>query len=280
MRRPATLFVLLAAAAASLAVLWPMLSCCPPLRRLLGGTAGSNSSSCQSRDRPAAQAAAAQRPMAAAPAAADTRLWPTKPPFVVQPASGQHKSTVIMLHGLVSLQPLAAAAQAWSLRQGVSCDAGFSASAGHAALALHMSCEDLEHSAPQLQGDSGIGWAFLPKLLAEDLPHTQWVLPNAPVVRPTGWPAALAMHACLPRLPCVAAQHAQLWVLVLPCSVLAKHRRTAAASVLLPVQRRISRFGGQSSTAWFDIMPAAGADTQQDAVGMKDTLRSVNCFCG
>ncbi len=35
-----------------------------------------------------------------------------------------------------------------------------------------------------VQGDSGIGWAFLPKLLAEDLPHTQWVLPNAPVVRP------------------------------------------------------------------------------------------------
>lgn len=107
--------------------------------------------------------------MAAAPSAADTRAQPTKPPFVVQPASGQHKSTVIMLHGL---------------------------------------------------GDSGIGWAFLPKLLAEDLPHTQWVLPNAPV-------------------------------------------------------RRISRFGGQSSTAWFDIMPAAGEDTQQDAAGMKETLSYV-----
>ncbi len=43
------------------------------------------------------------------------------------------------------------------------------------------------------------------------------------------------------------------------------------------MQRRISRFGGQASTAWFDIMPAAGADTQQDAAGMKDTL---GCLLG
>ncbi|KAI7839106.1 hypothetical protein COHA_007111 [Chlorella ohadii] len=138
--------------------------------RIFGEAAGAKEAFAQSAGRPAAQTAAAQRPMAAAAApAADSKAWPTKPPFIVQPPSGQHKSTVIVLHGL---------------------------------------------------GDSGIGWAFLPKLLAEDLPHTQWVLPNAPV-------------------------------------------------------RRISRFGGQASTAWFDIMPAAGAHTQQDAEGMKDTLSYV-----
>lgn len=124
---------------------------------------------------------------AAAVPAADSRLWPTKPPFVVQPASGQHKSTVIMLHGLVRRRGTALQCCS-SVHVCAASDA-----AQHALMAFGarwLAERKMENTPPLsntitcclLQGDSGIGWAFLPKLLAADLPHTQWVLPNAPVV--------------------------------------------------------------------------------------------------
>ncbi len=104
MRHSVALFAILAVVAACLAALAPMLGCCPPLRRIFGEAAGAKEASSKAGSCHAPQAAAAQRPMAAAAApAADSKAWPTKPPFVVQPPSGQHKSTVIMLHGLVSV---------------------------------------------------------------------------------------------------------------------------------------------------------------------------------
>ena len=70
-----------------------------------------------------------------------------------------------------------------------------------------LSC--LPGSILHVQGDSGIGWAFLPKLLAEDLPHTQWVLPNAPVVRPlAACTTPQRLHANVTVHPCPASWQA------------------------------------------------------------------------
>lgn len=94
-------------------------------------------------------------------------------------------------------------------------------------------------------------------------------------------PSALPLRRLRPQTPIPAAGRSHLHFACCACRKAAQamthmgvlsHTPTLTAG-RSHLQRRISRFGGQASTAWFDIMPAAGPDTQQDAAGMRDTLR-------
>ena len=118
--------VLGAAAIVLLAVAWPMRG---PLAAQLSSLTHRTAAS-QTAQRAASSAMAATPTPGAGATAATAGYRATRPPLVI-PAPKQHRSTLIMLHGL---------------------------------------------------GDSGAGWAFLAQKLAADLPHTQWVFPNAPVV--------------------------------------------------------------------------------------------------
>lgn len=138
--------VLGAAAIVLLAVAWPMRG---PLAAQLSSLTHRTAAS-QTAQR-AASSAMAATPTPGAGATAGYRA--TRPPLVI-PAPKQHRSTLIMLHGL---------------------------------------------------GDSGAGWAFLAQKLAADLPHTQWVFPNAPVVScGSERSAAVAAYSASP--PCLPAR--------------------------------------------------------------------------
>lgn len=106
-----------------------------------------------------------------------------------------HKSTLIMLHGL---------GERGGERSAAACPCVPAPQRGHAlgVASLLYSCA----------GDTGMGWADIGPLLQPDLPHTRFVFPTAPMASDARWQGAdPPLHpnpACL--CACAAAAYRSL----------------------------------------------------------------------
>ena len=181
------------------------------------------------------------------------------PKPIVFPALGEHKSTLVMLHGLgETLRGLAARRQCrercgddrQQVGEGRSRQEPGASTSLPAALPLACRRHTATHR-PALPpaGDSGSGWADIAPMLGPDLPNTQFIFPTAPTV-----------SGSLPSLGGVCV-----------------HRRSAPTGLAVPfpclLQRPVTLNGGMCMNAWYDIAHLDRLGSQQDAEAMHESLR-------